>query len=77
MSDFLLWLTRVVVIGKARPLPFRPCRGMLGFFTPEFSPPAPPRPEEGGAAAASGLTALGPRLATPVETGNSAEAAKR
>jgi hypothetical protein len=66
-----------LVIGKARPLPFRPCRGMLGFFTPEFSPPAPPRPEEGGAAAASGLTALGPRLATPVETGNSAEAAKR
>lgn len=23
------------VIRNARPLPFRPCRGMLGFFTPE------------------------------------------
>lgn len=24
------------VIRNARPLPFCPCRGMLGFFTPEF-----------------------------------------
>lgn len=35
------------VIRNARPLPFRPCRGMLGFFTPNFSPtpakkPTPP-----------------------------------
>ncbi len=43
------------VIRNARPLPFRPCRGMLGFFTPDFSPPAPkaaasakPAPRQGG-----------------------------
>lgn len=29
------------VIRNARPLPFRPCRGMLGFFVPGFTPPAP------------------------------------
>lgn len=29
------------LIRNARPLPFRPCRGQLGFFTPDFSPPAP------------------------------------
>lgn len=29
------------VIRNARPLPFRPCRGMLGFFTPDFTPPVP------------------------------------
>jgi hypothetical protein len=29
------------VIRNAKPLPFRPCRGMLGFFTPDFTPPAP------------------------------------
>lgn len=29
------------VIRNARPLPFRPCRGQLGFFTPDFTPPAP------------------------------------
>lgn len=28
------------VIRNARPLPFRPCRGQLGFFTPDFSLPA-------------------------------------
>jgi len=26
------------VIRNARPLPFRACRGQLGFFTPDFSP---------------------------------------
>jgi hypothetical protein len=39
------------VIRNAKPLPFRPCRGMLGFFTPDFTvsapkpalPPVPPR----------------------------------
>mgnify|MGYP003365171071 CR=1 FL=1 len=25
------------VLRHARPLPFRPCRGKLGFFEPEFS----------------------------------------
>lgn len=25
------------VIDAARPLPFQPCRGMLGFFTPDFT----------------------------------------
>ena len=29
------------VIRNARPLPFRPCRGMLGFFEPDFTPQAP------------------------------------
>jgi hypothetical protein len=29
------------VIRNARPLPFRPCRGMLGFFDPDFTPPRP------------------------------------
>lgn len=24
------------ILRNARPLPFRPCRGMLGFFTPDF-----------------------------------------
>lgn len=33
------------VIRNARPLPFRPCRGMLGFFEPDFSPPAPKPPK--------------------------------
>lgn len=32
------------LIRNARPLPFRPCRGQLGFFTPDYSPPAPPPP---------------------------------
>lgn len=32
------------VIRNARPLPFRPCRGQLGFFTPDFAP-QPPRPK--------------------------------
>ena len=43
------------MIRNARPLPFRPCRGMLGFFTPDVSPPAPkaaasakPAPRQGG-----------------------------
>ncbi len=43
------------VLRNARPLPFRPCRGMLGYFTPDFSPPAPkaaaslkPPPRQGG-----------------------------
>lgn len=25
-----------IVLRNARPLPFRPCKGMLGFFTPTF-----------------------------------------
>ena len=29
------------LIRNARPLPFRPCRGQLGFFTPDFTPPPP------------------------------------
>jgi hypothetical protein len=29
------------VIRNATPLPFRACRGMLGFFVPDFRPPAP------------------------------------
>lgn len=29
------------LIRNARPLPFRPCRGRLGFFVPDFTPPAP------------------------------------
>jgi len=33
------------VIRNARPLPFRPCRGQLGFFAPDFTPPAP-KPEK-------------------------------
>ena len=33
------------VIRNARPLPFRPCRGMLGFFTPDFTSPAPRPPK--------------------------------
>lgn len=34
------------LIRNARPLPFRPCRGALGIFTPDFSPPPlkTPRP---------------------------------
>lgn len=34
------------LIRNARPLPFRPCRGMLGFFTPDFTPPEP-KPAKG------------------------------
>lgn len=30
-----------LVIRNARPLPFRPCRGMLGFFARGFTPAAP------------------------------------
>ena len=30
------------VIRNARLLPFVPCRGALGFFRPDFTPPAPP-----------------------------------
>lgn len=29
------------VIRNARPLPFRPCKGALGFFRPDFTPPTP------------------------------------
>ncbi|MDQ0472778.1 ASCH domain-containing protein [Labrys wisconsinensis] len=33
------------LIHNARPLPFRPCRGMLGFFEPDFTPIDPkPKP---------------------------------
>lgn len=33
------------LIRNARPLPFRLCRGQLGFFTPDYSPPTPkPKP---------------------------------
>lgn len=41
------------VIRNARPLPFRPCRGQLGFFEPDFAPtapkakPVPPAPRQG------------------------------
>lgn len=31
------------LIRNARPLPFRPCRGQLGFFTPDYSPSPPPK----------------------------------
>ncbi|HYI85035.1 MAG TPA: ASCH domain-containing protein [Acetobacteraceae bacterium] len=31
------------VIRNARPLPFRPCRGQLGFFVPDFAPEPAPR----------------------------------
>lgn len=34
-----------LVMLNARPLPFRPCRGMLGFFTPDFTPEAPKPPK--------------------------------
>ena len=30
------------VLRNARPLPFRSCRGALGFFVPEFGPAAAP-----------------------------------
>lgn len=33
------------IIRNARPLPFRPCRGMLGFFVPDFTPQAPKPPK--------------------------------
>lgn len=33
------------VLRNARPLPFRPCRGRLGFFPPDFTPPAPKLPK--------------------------------
>ncbi len=29
------------VLRNAKPLPFQRCRGMLGFFVPDFTPPAP------------------------------------
>jgi hypothetical protein len=29
------------VFRNARLVPFRPCRGQLGFFAPDFTPPAP------------------------------------
>jgi hypothetical protein len=29
------------IIRNARPLPFQACRGALGFFEPDFTPPAP------------------------------------
>lgn len=32
------------VLRNARPLPFRPCRGQLGFFVPDFTPPTPKAP---------------------------------
>jgi hypothetical protein len=38
------------VIRNARPVPFRRCRGMLGFFTPDFTPVEPkpkPAPRQG------------------------------
>lgn len=34
------------VIRNARPVPFRPCRGMLGFFVPDFTPAAPKAPRQ-------------------------------
>jgi len=39
------------VICNARLLPFRPCRGALGFFRPDFSPPPlkPTKPKRQGA----------------------------
>lgn len=37
-----------ILMRNARPLPFRPCRGALGFFAPTFDDPAavpaPPKP---------------------------------
>ena len=33
------------VIRNARELPFRPCRGMLGFFEPDYSPVPPKVPK--------------------------------
>lgn len=33
------------VLRNARPLPFRPCRGMLGFFQPDFTALAPKPPK--------------------------------
>lgn len=30
------------VLRNAKPLPFQPCRGALGFFEPNFTPPASP-----------------------------------
>ena len=33
------------LIRNARPLPFRPCRGQLGFFEPDFTPAAPKPPK--------------------------------
>lgn len=37
------------VLDNARPLPFRPCRGQLGFFVPDFAPaaPRPSKPSRG------------------------------
>jgi hypothetical protein len=39
------------VIRNARLLDFRPCRGALGFFRPDFNPPPPPAPKQGKARA--------------------------
>lgn len=40
------------LIRNARPLPFRPCKGALGFFTPDYSRPyAAPKPRLSKAAA--------------------------
>jgi hypothetical protein len=33
------------VIRNAKPLPFRPCRGQLGFFIHDFTPPTPKAPK--------------------------------
>jgi hypothetical protein len=36
------------VLRNAEPLPFQPCRGQLGFFTPDFSDqPKPEKPRQG------------------------------
>jgi hypothetical protein len=44
-SDSRWWMGPYgFVIRNARPLPFQPCRGMLGFFEPDFTPPTP-KPE--------------------------------
>lgn len=32
------------VLKNAQPLPFRPCRGQPGFFTPDYTPAAPKSP---------------------------------
>ena len=35
------------VLRNAEPLPFKPCRGQLGFFTPEFTEKPKPAPAQG------------------------------
>jgi hypothetical protein len=36
------------VLRNAEALPFQPCRGALGFFTPDFTAPEPaPQPAQG------------------------------